>query len=152
MLLSMSEKTKRQVLDVIAQPLAAEGCEIADLALSQHKGDVMLRLFVYSSKGTSVGECGRLSRLIGDLIEGTDLFKSGYRLEVSSPGLDRPLTTALDFKYRVGETVRIQQPQGDRKKLTAEIVAATDTEVELRNDEGTFTIPISEIGQAKIVF
>ncbi len=152
MLLSMSEKTNKQVLDVIAQPLADEGCEIADLAISRYKESAMLRLFVYSHRGTSLDECGRISRLVGNLIDGTDLFNSGYTLEVSSPGLDRPLTTALDFKFRLGETIRIQMAQSGKKKMTAEIVAATDTEVELRNDEGTFTVPLSEIEQAKIVF
>ena len=152
MLLSMSEKTKKKVLDVIAQPLADEGCVIVDLALSQYKQAVLLRLFVYSKHGTSLDECGRISRLVGNLIDGTDLFASGYTLEVSSPGLDRPLTTAQDFKFRVGETIRIQTALAGKKKMTAEIVAATDTEVELRNDEGTFSVPFSEIEQAKIVF
>jgi len=148
----MSEKTKQKVLDLIHEPLAIEGCEIADMALSQYKKSVTLRLFVYSERGTGLDECGRISRIVGDLIDGSDLFESGYLLEVSSPGLDRPLKTARDFKFRVGETVRVILAESDRKKLTAEIVGASDTDVEFRNDEGTFTMPLSEIEQAIIVF
>ena len=152
MLLRMGEKTKQKVLDLIRQPLAIEGCEIADMALSQYKKSVTLRLFVYSERGTGLDECGRISRIVGDLIDGSDLFESGYLLEVSSPGLDRPLKTARDFKFRVGETVRVILAESDRKKLTAEIVGASDTDVEFRNDEGTFTMPLSQIEQAIIVF
>jgi len=152
MLLNMSKKAKQQILDLITQPLADEGCEIVDMALSQYKKAVTLRLFVYSQKGPSLDECGRISGIVGDLIEGTDLFESGYTLEVSSPGLDRPLTEARDFRFRVGETVRIQSAKDERNKVTAEIVSASDTEVEFRNDEGVFRMPLSDIEQAKIVF
>jgi ribosome maturation factor RimP len=122
------------------------------MALSQYKKSVTLRLYVYSDHGTGLDECGRISRIVGDLVDGTDLFESGYLLEVSSPGLDRPLKTARDFKFRIGETVRLMLAESSRKKLTAEIVGASDTDVEFRNDDGTFKMPLSEIEQATIVF
>src|SRR5210317_1087543 len=105
---SMTGKLKDQIIELIERPLAEEGAELADITLSQYKSSATLRLFVYSEVGTSLDECARLSRLVGDLIDGTDLLESGYTLEVSSPGLDRPLKTARDFRFRIGEKVRLE--------------------------------------------
>jgi ribosome maturation factor RimP len=73
-------------------------------------------------------------------------------LEVSSPGLDRPLTEARDFRFRTGETVRVEFVDSKRKKLTAQVLSATDTEVEFQHDSEIVRIPLTEIRRAKIVF
>ncbi len=148
----MTDKSKDRIIELIEKPLLEEGAELAGVALSRYKSSTTLRLFVYSERSVSVDECSRLSRLVGDLIDGTDLLSSGYTLEVSSPGLDRPLTTARDFKFRVGETVRLEFVDKGRKKLTAEIVAATDEQIELKNESGLISFGLAEIKQAKIVF
>ena len=148
----MIEELKQRVLELIEPSLAAEGYEVADIVLSRYKNKVTLKLFVYSSNPVTIDECARLSRMVGDLIDGTDLFDEGYTLEVSSPGLDRPLTTFRDFKYRVGETVKLLFVDRQRKQVTAEIVSAGDNAVEFRNDDGSFTIPLSEIERAKILY
>ncbi len=149
----MTDELKGKITELIKQPLKDEGCEIANVVVSLYKSKGTLRLFVYSEHGATIEECARLSRMVGDLIDGTDFFRSGYTLEVSSPGLDRPLKSALDFKFRVGETVKIEFVDSAKKKLTAEIVGATDDEVEFKNDEaGQFKIGLVEIEQAKIIF
>ncbi|MCM2272032.1 MAG: ribosome maturation factor RimP, partial [candidate division Zixibacteria bacterium] len=88
----------------------------------------------------------------GEVIDGTDLFERGYTLEVSSPGLDRPLTTARDFRFRIGETVKIGFVDPKRKAVTAEIISTTGDAVVFRNATGEFTLPLVEIDKAKIVF
>ena len=148
----MSEALKEKIVSLIEGSLAAEGCEIADLALSKYHSDVTLRVFVYARTGPDLAMCAHLSDLIGGILDGTDLFESGYTLEVSSAGLDRPLTSLKDFRFRVGETVRIDFVDPKRKKQTAEIVSVADESVEFRDDSGTFVVPIGEIGRARIVF
>jgi ribosome maturation factor RimP len=90
--------------------------------------------------------------MVGELIDQTGWLEDGYTLEVSSPGLSRPLTTAKDFRFRVGETVRIFFADKARKETTAEIVAADNESVEFRNSDGTFSVPLAEIDRAKIIF
>ena len=142
---------KEKIGSLIEGPLRSEGCEIVDIVVSHYKSNTTVRVFIYSEHGTTIDECARLSRIIGDLIDGTDWFESRYTLEVSSPGLDRPLKDARDFKYRTGETVRIQFANGSRKEMTAEIMDVSDGEVRVRHDAETVTIPLSEITQARIV-
>jgi len=148
----MSKRLKEKILELIEGPLRDEGCELADTALSQYKQSTLLRLYVYTKGAASLQECARISRLVGDLIDGTDLMSGGYTLEVSSPGLDRPLATAMDFRYRVGETVKIVPARKDMNKTTAEIVSVGDQEVVFRNESGDFSLALADIETAKIVF
>jgi ribosome maturation factor RimP len=148
----MASKLKEQIIELIEKPLQESQAELADLVLSQYKSSTTLRLFVYSESGVTLEKCARLSRMVGDLIDGTDLLNNGYTLEVSSPGLDRPLKSALDFKYRIGETVRLEFVEKGRKKITAEIVAVNDEQIDFKIDSKQITVGIAEIDNAKILF
>ncbi len=148
----MKDETKQELAGLIVDPLAQAGYELADVVLSHYKSNVTVRVFVYGSEGVTLDACARLSRLVGDVIEETELFADGYTLEVSSPGLDRPLKTARDFKYRVGETVKIEFVEKARKRLRAEIVSADDHSVTLKQGDEAVTIDLTDIEMAKIVF
>lgn len=148
----MKGEVKQQICNLLEAPLATAGFELAEVVLSQYKQSITLRLIVYGDKGVSIDDCVRLSRLSSEIIDGTDLFEKGYTLEVSSPGLDRPLKTGRDYKYRIGETVRINFVDSKRKRLKAEIVSITDQTVCLKNDDGTHSIDLADIENAKLVF
>jgi ribosome maturation factor RimP len=149
----MSDKEKNYILELVREPLAHEGFEVVDMALSRYRTSTTLRLYVHGTNGgPSLGQCSHLSSLVGEIIDGTELFKNGYTLEVSSPGLDRPLITAKDYSYRIGETVRLEFVDPKRKKQTAEIVGVTEEHIEFRDENGSFSIPVIEIARAKIVF
>jgi ribosome maturation factor RimP len=147
----MKLDVKQRVADLIAGPLASAGFALAEVNVSQYKANVTLRVFVYGEHGVSIDDCAGLSRLIGDLIDGTDLFQNGYLLEVSSPGLDRPLTASQDYRYRVGETVKIEFVDRKREVVRAVIKAAGDRSVEFSDDNGTFTVELADIKKAQIV-
>ena len=148
----MNDSVKNKVIELIEGPLTEEGCELADVVLSRYKNNSTLKIFVYSANGVDIDECARLSRIVGDVIDSADLLESGYTLEVSSPGLDRPLNTSCDFKYRVGETVRIHFIDPKRKKITAEIVSADENSVALKDENDTFEIELADIEKAKIIY
>jgi ribosome maturation factor RimP len=148
----MAEDQKQKVLNLIEPVLKSEGFEIADMALSRYRTSVLMRVYVYGESGPTLAQCSHLSNVIGDLIDGTDLFSGGYTLEVSSPGLDRPLTTARDFRFRVGETVKIAFVDSKRKAITAEIISATEDTVTFRDKDKEFDVPLAEIERAKIQF
>ncbi len=148
----MDSELKQQISNLIERPLTEEGYELAEVVLSRFKANVTLRLSVYGEKGVTLEACARLSRMVSELIEETEMFKDGFALEVSSPGLDRPLTTVRDFKFRVGEKVRITFADRKRKKVAGEIVSVSDGAVEFRNDDGEFSVPFEEIEKARIIY
>jgi len=148
----MIERLKEELHKLMEKPLSDVGYEIADLVISRYRNDFTLRLFIYAEGGASLEKCTEVSRLAGELIEGTELFDSGYTLEVSSPGLDRPLKELRDYKYRLGEEVSIQFTDPKRKKIRARIVATNGNSIEFEQNENSLRFDLAEIEQAKIVF
>lgn len=148
----MSERLRERVEALVEAPLTEAGYELADLAVSLYRNQATVRLFVYGESGVSLEDCARLSRRVGEVIDGSELFEAGYTLEVSSPGLDRPLKTARDFHFRRGEKVDIMFADRSKKKVTAQIVSADDNSVRFENETGSFSVPLTDIERAKIVF
>jgi ribosome maturation factor RimP len=143
---------KDKIIELIESPLKNDGVELVDVKLSKYKNNTTLRLFVYSKNGTKLEECARISRFVGDLIDDTDYFESGYLLEVSSPGLDRPLKDVRDFYYRIGEKVKIEFVDNVKKKIKAEIVGVDNNIIHLKDKNGQFDVDMSEIEAGKIIF
>lgn len=152
LLIKMNTELKDKLLSILEKPLMNEGIELVDMTVARYKNNTTIRLFVYSKNGITIDECTRLSPIIGDIIDGTDYFKSGYALEVSSPGLDRPLVDFRDFKYRIGEKVIIDFVDNKRKSITAEIIDALDNKVKLKNQSGEILVDMVEIKKAKIIY
>ncbi|MBD3258723.1 hypothetical protein GF377_09845 [candidate division GN15 bacterium] len=130
--MTILEEKKQALTDAVDSALTAKGYELADVVLSQFKHNYTVRVFVYGPNGVTIDDCARLSITLGEVIDDLELFSDGYALEVSSPGLDRPLKTARDFRYRVGETVKVRFTEKGRKSITGEIVSANDERVELQ--------------------
>ena len=100
----MKVDVKQTVSDLVEAVIADEPYETADIAISQYRDSVTLRLYLYGENGVTLDECARLSKMLGQAIDGAGLFDDNYTLEVSSPGLDRPLTRARDYNSGEGET------------------------------------------------
>ena len=149
---STIENLKEEVLKLIVAPLKEEGCEVAELIIATYRKSATVRAYVYCEGGTNMARCANLSHVIGAVLDGSDLFEGGYTLEVSSPGLDRPLQKAVDFKYRLGETVNIEFAERKRPAKRAKIIAVAETEIVFENESGPFTESLNNIERAKIVY
>ena len=97
------DKIKEQVLPL----LDAQGVELVDLVIARERGRSILRFLVDKPGGITLDECARLNQEIGRFFDQTDLIQETYLLEVSSPGLDRPLKSARDFQRVQGKLVKI---------------------------------------------
>lgn len=148
----MLDDRKQTLIDSLEHPLQHEGFELADVVLSLYKHNATVRVFVYGPNGVTIDDCARLSRVVGAVIDGLDMFADGYALEVSSPGLDRPLKTARDFRFRIGETVRVQFADKKRKNMTARITGISEGRVDFEDTSGSVSIDLAEIEKATIVF
>lgn len=149
---STIENLKEEVLKLIEGPLKEEGCEVAELAIATFRKSATVRAYVYCQGGTNMARCAQLSHVIGNALDAAELFEGGYTLEVSSPGLDRPLQKAVDFKYRLGETVSIKFVQSKRPSTRAKIVAVAEDDIVFENESGPFTESVKNIERAKIVY
>ncbi len=85
----------------------SEGLELMDLEYKTGQSRNLLRVFIDKDGGVTVSDCENVSRQLSAVLDVNDLLKNAYVLEVSSPGIDRPLRTDHDYQRNVGRTVRI---------------------------------------------
>ncbi|HHJ37939.1 MAG: ribosome maturation factor RimP [Methylothermaceae bacteria B42] len=114
----------------------------------------VLRIYIDIEDGVTVDDCELVSGQISALLDVEDPIPGNYVLEVSSPGLDRPLFTLAHFRRFIGEPVRIhlQQPLEGRKRFKGTIKAIHDNQVTLVSQEGeTVDIPFEWIEKARLV-
>jgi len=78
-----------------------------DLEFVKEDGDCFLRFFIGKAGGITIDDCQRTSEIIGDRLDELDLIENSYYLEVSSPGLDRPLKTDKDLKRNIGMNIEL---------------------------------------------
>ncbi len=138
----------------LVEPIVEEnGVELVDLEVKGSARVILIRVFVDVAGGIRIDDCVRLSRLIEDAIEIENLIPGQYRLEVSSPGLDRPLRTARDFQRNIGRLVEIRySPSVDETRIeSGDILKADETSVTILNqNQQSITIPLAQIKKALI--
>jgi len=123
--------------------------------------DRILRLYVdrTSGSGIDLDGCVVASKLLVDQQELDDLVKGPYTLEVSSPGVERPLRRASHFRQSIGENIAVNLDRkiGDRKRATGRLLAVNEategeTQVSLETEEGVWSFPIESVQKAHVVF
>ena len=104
----MSEFITRKVRDVAESFLPSMGLELVDVQFHREGHGWVLRLFIDREGGVSLDHCSKVSREISAYLDVEDVIEQPYHLEVSSPGLDRPLRDFGDFKRFCGKSARIK--------------------------------------------
>jgi len=114
----------------------------------------VLRLFIDHENGIDVDDCAEVSRQVGAILDVEDPISSEYSLEVSSPGLDRPLFDKAHFEAVVDETVevKISMPLNGRRKFKGKLVAVDNDSLIVMVDNEEYVLVISNIDKAHLVF
>ena len=148
--LSLTEILNR-VRELIQPLLASRGAELVDLNCHPGGGRLTLRLLVDTARGITMDELSGLNRSIGAVLEEHDVIPERYFLEVSSPGLDRPLKTAVDFERVIGRRVKVTTsvPLADKQEHRGEVLGVNEENVMLRLDSGEkLPVPLAQIQRA----
>lgn len=140
-----------RVLPLVTPLLEEVGLELYDLDLT----DGVLHVLVDREGGADIGTISKLARAITRTLDEHDPIDGDYGLEVSTPGLERPLRTPAHFRGAIGTTVKVKtlpQVDGDRR-LEGTITAADDQSVTVSAaDGGQRTLRFDEIERARTVF
>jgi ribosome maturation factor RimP len=142
---------KRKIVELIEPVIEENDFDLVELKLSHFKQSNTIRLFVDSDNGVKLEDCAKLSKAIDVILEDNNMFRSGYTIEVSSPGLDRPLQTRKEFKRRIGKQVQILFNQADQSPIEGELTGVDDLSVELLTKEGPHKIDLAGIKMGKII-
>lgn len=123
------------ITEIITPLLNIQGAELVELQLSPQKGRWLVRLFVDAEGGVSLEDCRQLSYEIGQVLDAEELIPTSYLLEVSSPGLDRPLRTPRDFRRQQQHlvTIFLHTPLLGATQYTGRVANVTDTQVVLHH-------------------
>ncbi len=147
--LSLLEK-----LEQLIDPLIKESnLVLFDLGLHQHHGTCRIEIFVDNPQGgITIDQCTALNRRIGFALEEQQLISQHYTLEVSSPGLDRPLKTKKDFLRILGQSVHffLSQPVLNKLEHIAIVQKADDDAVVVLIVAQEVSIPLDIINKAKL--
>jgi ribosome maturation factor RimP len=147
----------RQALDkvrAIARDVVEfEGMEMVHLEMKSEPRGWLLRLYIDKESGVTLDDCSRISRLLSTQLDVEDPIPHRYTLEVSSPGLDRPLSSDGDFTRFTGRTIRLSTyaPLDGRRNFVGRLVGLVDGAVRLELDGGIeVAIPRDQVAKARL--
>ncbi len=136
---------------VVEPLLATLGLELVDLDRTSQS----IRITVDCAGGADLDTIAKATRAISDRFDELDLGTGRYTLEVSSPGVERRLRTAVHFAKALGEkvTVKLLAGTGDLRRVDGLLSASTETSITITTDDGALvTIDIADIDRARTVF
>lgn len=141
-----------QLEALLAPTVESMGFMFWGLEYIQGRGAV-LRVFIDHEEGITVDDCADVSHQISGVLDVEDPITGEYTLEVSSPGMDRPLFTLEQWQLYIGEQaqVRLLAPVENRRRMTAEIAAVDGDNLHLTVDGQTLVVPFAQVDRANVV-
>lgn len=142
------------ITELVQPTIEALGLQLWGIEhLSQGKFS-LLRIYIESDEGILIEDCEKVSRQVSALLDVEDPITGEYTLEVSSPGIDRPLFALDQFQQYIGETVNIKTrgPVNGRRKFKGTIAAVEDESVVVQIDGEDYSVPHGEIDKAVLVY
>ncbi len=143
-------KTEAFLLPVLAE----HNFELWDVEYVKEAGTWYLRAYIDKEGGIAVDDCEVISRILSDWLDKTDFIEDSYILEVSSPGLGRPLKKERDFERSMGEEVeiRLYKAKNKQKEFTGILKAYDKETVTIETAEGELVFERPEIALIRLAF
>ncbi len=144
-------RTLRQMLTTVVE---AMGYELVGVEFHPHRTNALLRIYIDGENGVTLEDCRRVSHQVSGMLEVEDPIEGRYSLEISSPGLDRPLFEARHFVRFSGSKARIELRDllDGRRKLVGRLSGMCDDDVLIVDDEGReWRVPLERIAKARLV-
>ncbi len=138
---------------LIAPTVRALGCEVWGVEYRPRAPGSTLKVFIDAAEGVTIDDCERVSNQVSALLDVEDPIVEAYRLEVSSPGLDRTLFRREQYVSSVGERVdvRLAFPFEGRRRFEGELAGVEGDDVVLRIDQDEYLLPFGQIQRTRIV-
>ena len=141
-----------EIRPCIEQKLAEIGLELYEIKYAPAGRNSVLKVFIDKESGVTIDDCEAASNEISVLLDVENFSATPYRIEVSSPGADRPLKTERDFRRARGRAVRMLAalPDGTQKTVAGTVVGSGPQSVRIETSDGAVDVPLSQIVKAQI--
>jgi ribosome maturation factor RimP len=154
------QAVSEKIRDIAERILASLGMELVDIEYKREGRQMVLRFFIDKTGGITLDDCAEVSRELSAILDVEDIIPGKYFLEVSSPGLNRPLKKESDYLRHIGRLVKIKTFEllpddagNKRKTFLGELTGFTDGTVTIRLREGqNAEIPIEKVAKANLEF
>ena len=142
-----------QLSQLLRPVVEAMGYELVGVEYLDRRGDGLLRVYIDQEAGISVDDCQQVSHQVSGLLDVEDPVAGAYTLEVSSPGLDRPLFTAEHYQRFAGHTVRIQlgAPLDGKRKFTGLLQGMQGSDILVEVEGTCLALPLAQVQKARLV-
>ena len=146
--------SKQEQLQALIAPIVASlQCELWGLEYLTQGRYTTLRLYIDAENGVTLEDCEKVSRQVSSVMDVEDPIEGEYTLEVSSPGMDRPLYTPAHYARYIGEQVslRLRVARDGRRKFKGTILAVEGADVRVAVEDKEYLLAIDAIDKANIV-
>ena len=144
---------REEIIKIAQSVMDAFQFELVDLTVSVGRRPV-IRIYIHGDDGVTINDCAQVSRSVEFELDNADIFGRRYSLEVSSPGLDRPLKTMRDFTRNIGNEVKLLfcDGSGVNSEQCGKIIYCDDNIVTIKTEEHESTIKMEKIVQGKLIY
>ncbi|GAA5140217.1 ribosome maturation factor RimP [Thalassotalea piscium] len=146
-------KFEHKLTDMLRPAVEEVGKELLGVEFISAGKHSILRIFIDHENGINVDDCAEVSRQVGAILDVEDPISTEYSLEISSPGLDRPLFDLPHFQEVVGETinVKVSMPLNGRRKFKGKLVSIENDTLIIKVDGEEYELVFSNIDKANLV-
>ena len=150
--MTVSQEIMDRVKAVADSILTSEDMELVEVDYRREPVGWVLRLTIDKKGGVTLDDCTRISQEMGRSLDIEDLISNPYHLEISSPGLDRPLKNERDFIRFSERSIRVKtiDPIGKQKSFKGKLRKCLEGRIEMETDMGIVEIPLSNIARANL--
>ena len=142
---------KENLEKLLVSILAVENAELVEMQINGKVGNQTIKVFIDCKGGTTLDRCAKISREFSDRLDVEDVIPGKYRIEVSSPGLDRLLKKPQDFSRNLNREVDVVYEDAlEFKSLHGKIIDVSNEAVQFQIKKEFMTIPISKIKNGKL--
>jgi ribosome maturation factor RimP len=149
-----SQSVADKVVELAQSLMGDLAFELVDVAFVSERGRWVLRVYVDKEGGITLDDCARISRELGTLVEVHEIIEQPYTLEVSSPGLDRPLKNEKDFRRAVGMKIKIKTiaPIEGQKRFVGQLQEVLEGTLVLLVEDKRIPLSMVNIERANLVY
>ncbi len=139
---------------IVEPPILAANMEVLDIEYCRESLGWVLRIFLDAQGGITVEDCAGISRLVGDMLDSTDVIPNPYHLEVSSPGIDRPLRKIEHFQNHIDDIIEVRtiSPVENRRKFKGALKEVSQQAVTVQCESRDYSIDIELIERARLLY
>ncbi len=141
-----------RLTELLTPVIEALGYELVGLEYHPNRKRSLLRIYIDSPAGVGLEDCGRVSHQVSGVLDVEDPVPGEYSLEVSSPGLERPIFKVSDYDRFAGERVRLRLHGllDGRRKFHGRLVGLRENRVAVEEEGGTVEVPLDRIDRANL--